>query len=141
MTEILLPRIARRGAICPISIRGQAREARVEKSSSMRVSNRIIPPSETPVRVGAQDCTPETNIRNHRGLPVASSNGPGTRMFRPNGISDPTGFHGCSDPTEFQLSVAVPERLSLVQWIVTGMFLWTFGGVFQRMLMCVRSGV
>ena len=55
MTEILLPRIARQGAVCLISMRGQTRTARIEKFeleklelinlSSMRVSNCIIPPS------------------------------------------------------------------------------------------------
>ena len=32
LTEILLPRIARKGAVCLISISGQARKARIEKS-------------------------------------------------------------------------------------------------------------
>ena len=42
-----MPRIARQGAVCLIS-RGLARKARIEKFEldSMRVSNRIIPPSE-----------------------------------------------------------------------------------------------
>ena len=31
MTEILSPRIARQGAVCLISTRGQARKARIEK--------------------------------------------------------------------------------------------------------------
>ena len=49
-----LPRIARQGTVCLISIRGQAQKARIEKLeleklelrnlSSMRVSNRVVPP-------------------------------------------------------------------------------------------------
>ena len=31
LTEILLPRIARQGAVCPVSIRGQARTTRIER--------------------------------------------------------------------------------------------------------------
>ena len=57
LTEILLPRIARQGTVCLIPIRHSARTNRIEKLeldklelrdlSSIRVSKRIIPPSET----------------------------------------------------------------------------------------------
>ena len=46
LTEILLPRIARQENYGLISMRGQIRKTRIESLSSMRVSNRIIPPSE-----------------------------------------------------------------------------------------------
>ena len=43
LTEILSPRTARQGTDCLVSTRGQARTARIQKMSSMRSSNRIIP--------------------------------------------------------------------------------------------------
>ena len=46
LTEIPLPRIARQGTLCLISIRGQARKARIDKFElDEGCSNRIIPPS------------------------------------------------------------------------------------------------
>ena len=57
-----LPRIARQGTVCLLSLRGQARKARIEQFeleklefmnlSSMRVSKRVIPPFRTSVPFG-----------------------------------------------------------------------------------------
>ena len=58
LTEIPLPQIARQGITCLVSRRGSARTTRIELSnlSSTRVSDRIIPPSESSLQ-GPEPCS------------------------------------------------------------------------------------
>ena len=64
LTETLLPRIARKGAACQISIGGQARKARIERFEL----DEGFQPHHPPFRkiqiatfLGAKDSTPEIN--------------------------------------------------------------------------------
>ena len=56
MSEILLPRIARQGTVCRISSNKVDKLESIElrSLSSMRVSNRIIPPSEQALQLARQ---------------------------------------------------------------------------------------
>ena len=52
ITEMALLRIARRGTACQIQSEDKLEKLELTNLTSMRVSNRIIPPSEHPVRCG-----------------------------------------------------------------------------------------
>ena len=44
-------------------------------------------------------------------------------------------------PKDCHFSVVFSKGLSLVQWISTGKFQWTFSGIFQRIFISAISGV
>ena len=68
--------------------------------------------------------TRNQNLRNHRGFPVAFSNGFSLAFAK-----------------EVDFSVVCSKGLSLAQRIFTWKFQWTFSGIFQRTFTFVRSGV